>query len=402
MNAMSKTAIVDYRIYRYQFRRDRLIGDSQLQSDEAVALAVELIDASGRVGLGIDHCGYMPYVPSEAELSKFFAADPWKTLEGFEPASMPFQVRCPRGGNIRSMAIPFELVIQQACWDLFAQSLDRPLWKLLGAQRRSIPVYASGLDFHLSDQEFCEFFGLAEELGYRGFKIKVGHKDLQRDVHRLDLLRKTVGDKKPVMIDANEAWTAQEAIIALKAFAKAGHEIYWVEDPIPRHDFDGLRMLRQTGLARVNSGEYLNLAGKRSLLEAHGCDMLCVHGGNSGSTDLLQAARMAHEFNVEIVMGNSLMEYGVNFALATPNIHWLEHSRWNYEHLIENSYPIRDGLIYGHDASGHGLKLSEGARTVYRRPEPISREQLGEAPPLAPGRVVADKEKLIHIHERHR
>jgi len=160
--------------------------------------------------------------------------------------------------------------------------------------------------------------------------------------------------------------------------------------------------LRQTGLARVNSGEYLNLAGKRALLEAYGCDMLCVHGGNSGSTDLLQAARMAHEFNVEIVMGNSLMEYGVNFALATPNIHWLEHSRWNYEHLIENSYPIRDGLIYAHDVPGHGLKLSEGARTVYRRPEPVSREQLGEAPPLAPGRVVAEKERLIHIHERHR
>ena len=73
-------------------------------------------------------------------------------------------------------------------------------------------AYASGLDFHLSDDEFVAFFGHADGLGYRAFKIKVGHPDFERDLHRLDLLRKTVRPGAAIMIDANEAWGAKEAI----------------------------------------------------------------------------------------------------------------------------------------------------------------------------------------------
>ncbi len=47
------------------------------------------------------------------------------------------------------------------------------------------------------------------------------------------------------MIDANEAWGAKEAIVKLEAIRRAGIELLWVEDPILRHDFEGLRLLRQ-------------------------------------------------------------------------------------------------------------------------------------------------------------
>src|SRR3546814_13529494 len=81
------------------------------------------------------------------------------------------------------------------------------------------------------------------------------------------------------MIDANESWSPRQTLQNLAAMHRAGHAIYWMEDPILRSDFEGLRMLRGTlGETQLNSGEYLDVSGKRALNQAGGADMLNVHG----------------------------------------------------------------------------------------------------------------------------
>ncbi|WP_010160851.1 mandelate racemase/muconate lactonizing enzyme family protein [Sphingomonas sp. PAMC 26617] len=373
---MSDTMIVKFRITRFQFRRDRVIGDSQVRAEDANIATIELIDGDGRVGLGFAQTLFQPF-PDEAEIVRVFTGEAWPRLEGREASSIALGLGRARGGNVRRMTLPFEEAIQHAVWDLFAKQNGLPLWRMLGEKRDSVPVYASGLDFHLSDHAFGELFGGAAAAGYRGFKIKVGHSDLERDVHRLDLLKRAVGDTRPVMIDANEAWTAREAIVALETFAKAGHSIYWAEDPIPRDDFDGLRMLRASGLTRINSGEYLDLGGKRRLIEARACDMLNVHGQVS---DVMRAGWLAEEANIEVTFGNTFLEIGVNMALALPGVRWLEYSFQNFDHLVERPYTIVDGLITGSQEPGHGLILSETARREHRQPTLCALEALGEAP----------------------
>jgi len=354
----SATELAGFRLTRCQFRRDRVIGDSQVRAAEVYVAAVELFDGAGRIGLGFAQSLFTP-LPALAEIERHFAAEAWPLLEGRNPASLALAVRRARGGNVRRMTLPFEEALQQAIWDLFAQQMEQPLSRLLGAERDSVPVYASGLDFHLSDHDFLELFGRAAQQGFRGFKIKVGHPELERDVHRLHLLRKATGGRGPVMVDANEAWTAQQTIDALRTFERAGHRIFWVEDPVPRNDIDGLRMLRQLGLARVNSGEYLDLSGKRLLLEARACDMLNVHGQVG---DVMRAGWLANECNVEVTLGNSFLELGVNMALALPGVQWLEYSFQNFEHLVEEPFRIADGLIHGKTLPGHGLRLRREVR----------------------------------------
>ena len=360
----SASQVASFRITRFQFPRNRVIGDSQVRSSEVHVAAVELIDGAGRVGLGFAQSLFTP-LPELAEIERRFHEEAWPSLEGRSPANLALAVRRVRGGNVRRMTLPFEEALQHATWDLFAQQLDQPLWRLLGAERESVPVYASGLDFHLPDHEFVELFGKAAEQGFRGFKIKVGHPELERDLHRLDLLRKATGGRGPVMIDANEAWTAQQTVDALRAFERAGHRIFWVEDPVPRDDIDGLRMLRRLGLSHVNAGEYLDLSGKRRLLEARACDMLNVHGQVG---DVMKAGWLANECNVEVTLGNSFLEIGVNMALALPDVRWLEYSFQNFEHLIEEPFVIADGLIRGKAAPGHGLKLRREVREKHGQP----------------------------------
>lgn len=118
-------------------------------------------------------------------------------------------------------------------------------------------------------------------------------------------------------------------------------------------------MLRRLGLTRINAGEYLDLSGKRRLLELRACDMLNVHGPIGEG---MRVGWLANECNVEVTLGNTFLETGVNLALALPGVRWLEYSFQNLDHLVEETFEIADGLIHARDVPGHGLELSEAAR----------------------------------------
>lgn len=366
-----------FRITRYQFRRDRVIGDSQVRADQVNCAALELIDEAGRVGLGFLQALFGP-LPAQAELERLFAQDVWPGLEGTHPAALVHRVSRPRGGNQRPAGLPAHEAVQVALWDLFAKQLDLPLWQVLGATRQSVPAYASGLDFHLSDDEFCNLFGHADAIGYSAFKIKVGHPDFARDLHRLDLLRRTVRKGALVMVDANEAWGAKEAAMKIEAIRAAGHSLLWVEDPILRHDFDGLRMLRRAlPWVQINSGEYLDVAGKCALMRANATDILNVHGQ---ITDVMRAGWLAADMGVPVSLGNTFLEVGIHPAVALPEVGWIEYSFQNFDHLVEEPVRISDGMAHAPDRPGHGLVLCEASRAALFAPDILEPRALGPAP----------------------
>jgi len=372
--------IVEFRITRFQFARGRVIGDSQVRIDAVNVAALELVDERGRVGLGFAQSLFSP-LPELNVITRVVRDEVWPTLEGQHPLGLVHRVRRPRGGNQRAFSLPLEEAVQVALWDLAAKQVDLPLHRLLGSRRGRVRAYASGLDFHLSDSEYVEFFGHAAALGYNAFKIKVGHPDFQRDLHRLDLLTKTVGSDALVMIDANEAWSAKEALIKLTAIREAGFRLMWVEDPILRNDFEGLRMLRQGApWTLINSGEYLDAAGKRALLLAGATDVLNVHGQ---ITDVMRIGWLAAELGIPVSLGNTFLEFGVHMACALPEVEWLEYSFQNFDHLVEQPVEIRDGWAYAPDRPGHGLVLSEVARRDWARPHVLPREELGAPPVIA-------------------
>ena len=365
--------IADFRITRFQFLRDRVIGDCQVKIDELHAAALELIGEDGTVGLGFFGSLFHP-LPALAEIERSFRAEVWPGLEGQDPAALVHRVTKPRGGNRRGYTLGFGDAVQQALWDLFAKSLGMPLSRLLGGTRERVRAYASGLCFHLSDEAFSEFFGRANELGYSAFKIKVGHPDIEWDLNRLRLLTKAVRKDALVMVDANEAWSAKEAAVRLDVYRRAGRELLWVEDPIPRDDFVGLKMLRNAApWTQINSGEYLDLAGKLALLDAEGADMLNVHGP---VTDVMRVGWIAAHRNIPVTLGNTFLELGVNMAVALPEAQWLEYSFQNYNHLVEQPIEIRDGFAYAPQRPGHGLVLSEVARKEHAVPDVLTREQM--------------------------
>lgn len=369
--------ISEFRLTRFQFARERVIGDSQVRADDVNIAALELIDEQGRTGLGFAQSLFRP-LPALAEMIRVFQSEVWPGLEGQLPLGLVHRVNRPRGGNQRALSLPFEEALQVALWDLAAKQVGLPLHRLLGSRRNRVRAYASGLDFHLDDSEFTALFGHADAIGYNAFKIKVGHPDFERDLHRLDLLTKTVRPGALVMIDSNEAWGAKEALVKLTAIREAGFKLMWVEDPILRHDFEGLRLLRQGApWTLINSGEYLDAAGKRQLMLAGGTDILNVHGQ---VTDVMRIGWLAAEMGIPVSLGNTFLEVGVHMACALPEVEWLEFSFQNFDHLVDEPIEIRDGWAYAPDRPGHGLVLSESARREWSRPALLPREDLGPPP----------------------
>lgn len=369
-------SLAQFRITRFQFARDRVIGDSQVRSDEVNVAALELISASGAVGLGFVQTLFTP-LPAQSEIERIFAAEVWPGLEGQSALALTQRVSRPRGGNQRASSLPFHEALQVALWDLAAKEAGLSLHVMLGSRRARVKAYASGLDFHLEDDAFQALFAHAAALGYRAFKVKLGHADFERDLHRMALLKQVIPAGSQVMMDANEAWAPKEAAMKLAALEAAGHPLLWAEDPILRHDFEGLRLLRQSVRTQINSGEYLDAQGKRLLMQAGGADLLNVHGQVS---DVMRIGWLAADMGVPVTMGNTFLEVGVHMAVALPEVDWLEYSFQNFDHLVEQPVEIREGYAYAPDRPGHGLVLCETARREWARPEAVAREALGAAP----------------------
>src|SRR3546814_9877664 len=68
------------------------------------------------------------------------------------------------------------------------------------------------------------------DLGYTGVKMKCGGLDIKGDVERISKVREAIGPDVRLMIDANAAYTLEEANDAIRAFAE--YDIFWLAVPL--------------------------------------------------------------------------------------------------------------------------------------------------------------------------
>ena len=350
------STINNIRIYCFDYPRDRVIGDSQIASSSVWIGALELFDDNGQSGLGFFQSLTAP-LPDAAAIKAILESSCLDAIIGQPPEALNHKISRPRGGNIQHLPYHLDQAIDQALWDLSAKRANLPLYKLLGGSKTKIKAYGSGVCFHLSDQEVTSFYENAIDHKFSGYKVKVGHPDLAWDIKRLQLVSEIVGKDKLLMIDANEAWSPKEAIAKIRAYEKAGLDIFWVEDPILRHDIAGLQEIKAALKdTYLNAGEYLPLSGKKALVDNHAADIINIHGDFSAA---LKIGWLCAEKGIPIALGNSPMEMGAHIASALPETIYTEHSMLNWDYIIETPYAVEDGFILLPDKAGHGLTLSE-------------------------------------------
>src|SRR5690606_36079178 len=143
-------------------------------------------------------------------------------------------------GGLSTLAIA---TIDIALWDLRGKQARMPLWQLLGGARERVPVYASAVNLHLTEDELLAQVERQLAEGYRVFKLKIGRNDSTEDLERVRAVRSLIGDGRTLLLDANQRWSAGDAVRLCRALAEANPG--WIEEPLLSDDVAGHAHLRR-------------------------------------------------------------------------------------------------------------------------------------------------------------
>lgn len=355
--------ITAYKLHRLHIPLREPIGDSQVYFEDHWMTVVELQGDDGQTGVGFDLQQGIP-TASLADQDNIFRHSNWPSLEGQEPLSLALRISRPRGGNV---GVGFRsLAVETALWDLAGKQLGLPLYQLLGGTEPAVKAYASTLGFHLDDDEYRQKLTNFYELGFRAVKIKVGHPDLQWDLRRMGIAVEVMGQGEALMVDANEAWSVKETMIRMHAYRDAGFDVFWIEDPITRDDYQGYaRLCAELPFTRINTGEYLGYSGKRRLIEEQAVDVVNLHGSINMTREV---ARLAADYGIPASLGNTIMEIGVHLAASLPECLWLEFSDLRWNELAVEPVEFRQGMAIAPDRPGHGIELDEEKLAFFAAP----------------------------------
>jgi len=204
--------------------------------------------------------------------------------------------------------------VEIAVHDLFGQLYGAPLYKMLGG---GDPVITTDITISVDtiDKMVADSIA-AVDRGYDSLKIKVG-KDIGVDIERIRAIYAAVENRALLRLDANQGWTAKQAVYAIQALEDAGVRLELVEQPVKAQDLDGLRYVTERVHTPVMADESVfGPAEVIELIRMRAADIINIKlmktGGISNAVRIADIAAM-HE--VECMIG-CMLESGVSVAAA--------------------------------------------------------------------------------------
>jgi len=212
-------------------------------------------------------------------------------------------------GNMSAKA-----AVDMAIYDLLAKSFDVPLYRLLGGITSDIVT-----DITISIDTPGKMIAESREKvagGFTTLKIKVGTNP-ELDIRRLQVIQEAVGPEIGIRIDANQGWSAKEAVQVGRELERRGIIIELMEQPVAASDFEGLRYVRDNVVFPVYADESLFSPGDALRL----VKMNAVDGFNiklmkcGGIYNAMKIAAIAEAAALPCMIG-SMMECHISVAAA--------------------------------------------------------------------------------------
>ncbi len=256
-------------------------------------------------------------------------------------------------GGLAAFAIS---AIDVALWDLRARRAGLPLWRLLGGHAPRVPAYAGGIDLLFPLDRLLRQTEEHLARGFRAVKMKVGRPRLSEDVERVRAVRECLGPDRPLMVDANMRWSADEAIRASRAFAPQA--VHWLEEPTAPDDVAGHVRIVRDGALPVAAGENLRTVGEFArLIGAGGVTFPEPDVSNVGGvTAWLKVAHLAEAHNLPVT-SHGVHDLHVHLLAAVPNASYLEVHGFGLERFIAHPLELVEGQAVAPERPGHGVEL---------------------------------------------
>ena len=203
--------------------------------------------------------------------------------------------------------------LEMALLAAFAKTSGCSLHTLLGGAEQfvetdiTIPIVPNA-------RELAE---LAWALGIRIFKIKVGDPDREADIARVKAIRAAAPQAR-LRIDANQAFTPEEAVSFVRRLIDDGAIIELLEQPVLKEDFEGLGWVAEHSPVPVYADESCRTPADALRLvtttAVHGLNLKINKNGIAGVLAIIPIAKAA---NRKLMLGCMLeTRYSIACSLA--------------------------------------------------------------------------------------
>jgi L-alanine-DL-glutamate epimerase-like enolase superfamily enzyme len=215
--------------------------------------------------------------------------------------------------------------IEMALLDIVGRATGASLTVLLGGAVRppSIP-----LRFPLFPTDAAQAAALARRVvaeGCRTVKAKVGRDPMEVDLERVAAVREAVGDDVRVTVDASGGWSVSEALRIAPRLADLG--VDFIEQPVSRHDLDGLAYVRARSPLPIMADEAVfTMQDALACITKRAADVISVYPGKHGGImATVSLVAMAEAAGIACAIGSNL-EWDIasaamgHLAVAIPSI----------------------------------------------------------------------------------
>jgi L-alanine-DL-glutamate epimerase-like enolase superfamily enzyme len=229
-----------------------------------------------------------------------------------------------------------------ALYDILGKAAGLPIFRLLGGDKNTFETdVTTGID---TPENMVKSVQTRLAAGFKTFKIKVG-LDPAADITRIKAIREAIGPDYGIRIDANQGWTPDQAVLALKGMEK--FNIQFCEQPGLDSDIAGMKQVRDESPIGIMADESLHYPTDAiRLITAAACDYFNIKLMKAGGiTNGLRIALIGEAANIRCMLGCMIeTRLGLTAAAhvhgATRNIVFADLDGY-FSHTFD---PIIDGM----------------------------------------------------------
>jgi len=328
-------------IYRFSIRMEPFVIATGTM-DYAQNVFIRIHTDTGLYGVG--ECSAFPMIVGETqETCLAMAKDFARILKGKNPLDISARMQDLHEHASHNPTI--KSAFDMALYDLAAKQKSIPLYQFLGGKRRIIETDMTiGIG---SPEKMANAAIKYQKQGASILKIKLG-KDPDMDLKRIRLIRKKLGEKMIIRIDANQGWSFEDAKKCLKGMNDLNIE--FCEQPMRTWHDDKLPALKQESPIKIMADESCyNHHDARRLINSVSCDYINIKFAKSGGiNEGLKIYDLASSAGIPCMIGSMLesriaLSANLHFAYACSEINYFDLDTCLLGHLED---PVTGGLSY--------------------------------------------------------